>query len=248
MSSATVPTSPPARRNQTGLIAGAVIILVAAVAGWWIYAQSVPRPSSANDFRADPGNRGGWFANARQPGVVPRPNDPVTFRPLSVTVRDGELGITSSKRTDNNWNIYVSFNGESLGGADAQRLMLAVRRVLDSKVPPANLKLTVDQRTRLAAIPLTPLELSDDQLKQLTDLLNQSQKLTANSPELAPIKQSLQALAAQVKGIDKEAVKAKYAERDAKFRSILNEEQISSLLGGATRATPTAAPPAAPAK
>jgi hypothetical protein len=241
--SATATSTTP--KFHTGRSAAAIALaLLLGAGGWWMYSGSIPRPANANDFRPDPGNRrGGTFFGGNTPII--RPRDPVTISPRVVTIRDGAMTISSSLRSDANWNIYVSFNGESLGGPEAQRLMLAVRRTVDAKQPSPSLKLTDAQRAQLAAVPTTPLELSAEQLKQLTDLLNQSQKLVANSPEQGGIKTSLQALAAQVKAVDQGAIKARYAERDAKFRSILTKEQIDSLLGvrQIRNPTPAATPP-----
>lgn len=210
-----------------------ILALVVAGVAWWAFANALPRPENARDFRPDPGaNRGGnWTLNAPPANAVVRPRDPVTVLPRIVTIRDGDMTVSCSMRSDAKWNIYVSFGGESLGGAEAQRLTLAVRRVLDVKTPPANLKLTDEQRAKLKAISLTPLELSDDQLRQLTDLLDQSQKLTANAPQMTPIKQSLQQLAGQVKGADRAAIKQKYADRDAQLRAILSAEQVNTMMG-----------------
>lgn len=243
MSTATPSTSFASKLHPGRSVTAIVAAVLLVGGGAYLYTNRIPRPASAGDFRPDPGGRGGgrFFANA--PGVVQRPRDPVSVAPRTVSVRDGDMTISSQLRSEGDWNIYVSFKGESLGGADAQRLFLAVRRTVQSKQPPASLKMTDAQRAALAAVPLEPLELTPAQHRQLVDLLNQSQKLTANAPEMATIKSSLQALAAQVKTVDQGALKAKYAERDAKFRSILSAEQIDTLLGARTNNRRPANPP-----
>lgn len=245
MSTATVSPSGSSRRSPRAAVAGAVIIGLCAVAGWWAFTQSTPRPESAADFRPDPGGgRGRWMGNAPA-NVVVRPREPVTVLPRVVTIRDGDMTISSSLRADASWNIYVTFNGQSLGG-EARQLMLAVRRALDARRPPAGLNLTDAQRAALATIPSTPPELSEDQFQKLTDLMNQSQQQTANAPALTPIKQAMQAIAAEVKGVDRNAVKEAYAQRDAKYRSTLTPAQVERLLARGNQANPApAAPPAA---
>lgn len=223
-----------AGRWQRFIGAGILALVVGGVA-WWSFANALPRPSSARDFRPDPGS-GRSFGNysISLPGAnpAPRPRETVTVLPRIVTIRDGDMTISSSLRGDAKWNIYITFAGESLGGEEARRLALGIRRlVLDARTPPAGLKLTDDQRAKLQSVSLAPLELSDDQLRQLTDQLNESQKLSANAPGLAPIRQALAQLAAQVKGADRAAIKRKYAERDAKLREIFTPEQIGVLTG-----------------
>lgn len=236
MTTATTPTSSTPRFNAGKSIGVTVIVLALLGGGWYVSANRVPRPENASDFRPDPGGRrGGFFMGNAQRGqgftVTPTVREPVSVGPRIVTARAEDMTLSCTLRADGNWTINVSFNGESLGGREEQQLLRAVRRTVESKQPPASLKLTDAQRSQLAAIPLSPPELTADQLKQLTDLLNQSQKLKANAPEMAGIKASLVAVAAQIKAIDREAAKAKHAERDAKFRSILSADQINNLLG-----------------
>ena len=250
MTTTSTGTSTLSRLNPGRSLAAIVMIAVLLGGGWYAYLSRIPRPESAADFRPDPGARGrggGIFGGQRgnAPMVAPRQREPVTVQPRIVTIRDDEMTISSQLRADSNWNIFIAFRGESLGGADAQRLFLAVRRTVEAKQPPDSLKLTAQQRAALAAIPLTPLELSPEQHKELVDLLNQTQKLAANPPEMAPVKARLQGLAAQIKTVDRVSTKAKYAERDAKFRSILSAEQIETLLGARNIRNNNGAPPAA---
>lgn len=221
----------PAPRFAPIQFAGAAVaILLLAGGGWWTFSQSLPRPENAGDFRPDSGGRRGGNNLFAPRNNAPR--DPVTVMPSVVTVRDGDIVCSANKRNDASWNINVRFNGESLADRDAGRLMLAVRRVLDMRNPPAALKLTPEQKSALNAVPLEPLEFDASQFKQFVDLLNQSQKLAVNAPEMTPIKEQLKSAIAAIKDVDRAAVKAGYAERDAKLRSILSAAQIETLLGG----------------
>lgn len=231
-------SAPQTSKLNVGRSLGAAVVLAVLLGGGaYLYATRIPRPENANDFRPDPGGwRGGFFANGPGRGrMSPAPRDPIAIAPRVVTIRSDDLTLSCTLRTDKTWNLNTSFGSEPLAERDQLQLLRAIRRTLDTKQPPASLHLTDAQRSSLAAISLAPPEITDDQLKQLTDLLNQSQKLTANAPEMAGIKASLASLAAQIKAADRAQAKARYTERDAKFRAILSAEQIDALLGTTRR-------------
>lgn len=212
------------------------MLLCLLAGGWYLASNRVPRPESAADFRPDPGGRRGGFAfgndGRNRVNIAPSPREPVNIGPRIVTVRDQDLTLSCTQRNASDWTINISFGGSPLATREQLRLLRAARRIVDSRQPPTSLHLTDAQRTDLAAISFAPPEINPDQLKRLTDLLDQSQKLKANAPEMAGIKTSLLALVGEIKTVDREAAKAKHAERDARLRTILSAEQITNLLGG----------------